>query len=828
MPPKLSVFKNAFSVDPLAEATVEDVIRQISSHKYRAHTEALRSLTEAEAASEYKCRNFVGVTWSGLFSPTRKASNLQAHSGLICIDLDKLSESRLNTLNQQLQADEHTHVLFVSPSGNGLKVIIRVDLQTPSDHLPFFRQISDYYRDCYHVTKAELDASGKNLDRLCFLPYAPNAYYNPSSEVMPLDEAYCIPVEPEQQPINQVREQFASQEPLEDLTHRQVIECVARLQSVGVDLTDQYETWVEIGLAFASLGDEGRIYFHQVSSQSSKYDYQQCEAKFNELLKNRTGRVNIGTFFHHCEQAIGKPQKTANRKQTLSGLNRVDSQEGIEWLDPLPITTTIRPVIPLTVDMLPVSLRPWLCDIAERMKCPLDFVAASSVVMLSSLIGTRLTIKPKHRDDWTVVPNLWGAVVGDPSAMKTPSVTEVLKPLNRLVAGARQECEQLMHQYEVEAIQCEIQKKVFQAQEVDRLKGKAVTDPVAFPDPPAKPVERRYMTNDATIEKLADLLNENPTGLLQYRDELIGLFAGWDRPGREPDRAFYLEAWTGSGEATIDRIGRGTTHVKNVCLSLLGGIQPSKLLGYLQAATGYENDGFVQRLQLAVYPDKAAWSYGDDYPDKAARDRAFTLIQAIAEADFKNIGYDADEYNKFAYTRFDADAQEIFRQWLIDWETNVLQTETGLLLEHLTKYRSLMPSLALIFHVVNCYDVQTDSSTSDKTLVSFKAATMAVRWCEYLMSHARRIYGLLDTMHTVAAKELLRHIKAGDLKDGFKAREVQQKGWSSLRTADAVELALVELVNCHWLRDLQPDNPSGAGRPEAPRFRIHPELLQKA
>ncbi len=86
---------------------------------------------------------------------------------------------------------------------------------------------------------------------------------------------------------------------------------------------------------------------------------------------------------------------------------------------------------------------------------------------------------------------------------------------------------------------------------------------------------------------------------------------------REPDRAFFLEAWNGCGGVTSDRIGRGTVHVDNLCVSLLGGIQPAKLLAYLyQAASELENDGLIQRVQLLVYPDEpATWQLVDEYPD---------------------------------------------------------------------------------------------------------------------------------------------------------------------------------------------------------------------
>ena len=87
--------------------------------------------------------------------------------------------------------------------------------------------------------------------------------------------------------------------------------------------------------------------------------------------------------------------------------------------------------------------------------------------------------------------------------------------------------------------------------------------------------------------------------------------------------------------------------------------------------------------------------------------------------------------------------RRFFKQWLIEWQTKVLPLESGLLLEHFTKYRSLMPSLALIFHVVNSVDLPPPAETNGKYLVSADAARMAVQWCNYLQSHARRIYGLI-------------------------------------------------------------------------------------
>jgi len=144
--------------------------------------------------------------------------------------------------------------------------------------------------------------------------------------------------------------------------------------------------------------------------------------------------------------------------------------------------------------------------------------------------------------------------------------------------------------------------------------------------------EKRYYTQDATIEKLGELLQENPTGLLVLRDELAGWLRTMDKQGREGDREFYLESWNGNGSYTFDRIGRGTIHIPAVTLSIFGGIQPGKLKAYIDGAIdgAAGADGLLQRIQLLVWPDELPeWKRSDRYPDGKAKDRAYQIFQNL-------------------------------------------------------------------------------------------------------------------------------------------------------------------------------------------------------
>ncbi|WP_125185642.1 YfjI family protein [Desulfofundulus salinus] len=499
-----------------------------------------------------------------------------------------------------------------------------------------------------------------------------------------------------------------------------------------------------------------------------------------------------------------------------------------DWPDPEPLGTYLLPVEKLPPEIIPEPFRPWVMDVSYRMQCPADFVAVPTIIMTGSIIGTGCGIRPKKYDDWLVVPNLWGGPIARPGKLKTPALAEALKPLVPLEVRARKEYEAAMKEYEADRELFKAQKEALKSKMLEATKGKKKTEGLSLAElrqqylnlkEPEPPVWRRYRTNDATIEKMSELLSENPRGILLFRDELIGLLAGWDKEGRETDRAFYLEAWNGYGSMTTDRIGRGTIHVDNLCVSILGGIQPAKLLAYLhQAMNELENDGLMQRLQLLVFPDELGdWELVDRYPDKKAQELAFKVIERLDKMDFVAYGARLDEGERIPYFRFDNEAQDLFYEWLTELENEKLRRDDPpALLEHLSKYRSLMPSLALIIHLI---DIAAGAAEGD---VSLKAAKMAAAWCDYLESHARRIYGLVGSVGQRAAAELAKKIQKRVLKDGFTVRDVYRKGWYLLNSRELVQAACDELVDAGWLKPVPEDVP---GRQPKIVYRVNPKIF---
>ena len=498
----------------------------------------------------------------------------------------------------------------------------------------------------------------------------------------------------------------------------------------------------------------------------------------------------------------------------------------------MPLPEGLPTVASLDPAMIPEPLRGWIMDVSERMQIPPDFAAAGAVVVAGSLIGRKLGIHPKRQDDWLVVPNMWGAVVGRPSLLKSPALAEVMKPLARLVAEAYEEYQEAILAYETDVMVAEATKAALKdelkkaAKEAAKSGNRSKLEEIARrgqdTEVPEEPILRRYKTEDATVEKISEILLENPRGILVHRDELSGWLRNLDKQGREGDRSFYLESWNGTGSFDVDRIGRGSLHVPALCLSILGGIQPGPLSTYVYQATQGEkgDDGLLQRFQLLVWPDPhlpgAMWTAG---PTSEAKNRAYEVFKRLDALDPEEFGATDEDEEGIPAVRFTDEAQEVFDRWRDELEGRLRTAELPPALEsHLAKYRSLMPTLALIFQLIEFVD-----GTGEKDAVGLRPALQAAAWCEYLETHARRLYSSAENPAMEGARALLERIRKGDVSDGDSTRSIYRKHWAKLSTPEEVNSACSVLEEFGWLR-VEVAKTSGRS---TTRLRLHPTLREQ-
>ncbi len=169
---------------PHKAVTLLQIYNAIKGNYYSDRTQKLRAISDVRQARLFKAANFDYCTFSGVFT-ARNDKALIKHSGLLCLDFDHLQS--VEKLRFQLLRDEYfdTQLLFVSPSGDGLKWIISIP--SPSlverglggevSHGNYFAAVANYILQTYGVA---VDKSGRDISRACFLPHDSEAYINPS------------------------------------------------------------------------------------------------------------------------------------------------------------------------------------------------------------------------------------------------------------------------------------------------------------------------------------------------------------------------------------------------------------------------------------------------------------------------------------------------------------------------------------------------------------------------------------------------------------------------------------------------------------------------
>ncbi len=473
-----------------------------------------------------------------------------------------------------------------------------------------------------------------------------------------------------------------------------------------------------------------------------------------------------------------------------------------DWPDCSDLPPFLPEAPPLDPDLLPQPLRGWIIDETERMQVPIEMVASPVLVGLSSAVGRQIGVYPKKHDDWLVVPNLWGGVVARSGMLKSPAQEKALAPIETLVKEATQEyenalaessAEQEVYKAKIKKVTDEIKKAITDGTSTVKLQSELVD--LQCKKAASTPTERRYKTNDPTVEKLGELMKENPTGMLLIRDELSGWLRSLEKDGREGDREFYLESWSGQSSFTVDRIGRGKIHIPALCTSIIGGIQPGKLEKYVSEALeyGWGDDGLLQRFQLIVYPEiPKNWENVDRKPDREARKKAMDVFRRLDQLKLVNVS------GKVPALHFDSDAQDFFNSRLEQLEKRLRSGEIGCaaLESHLAKYRSLMPALALLFHLA---EMPVEASVNGSA-IGLDVARRAADFCDFLEKHALKVYAGAIRPDLQAAHALAKKIKSGKVEDGTTVRDVYRNQWSFLTSPVLVRAALDILEECGWVK----------------------------
>ncbi|MDC3253651.1 hypothetical protein OAU89_02025 [bacterium] len=181
---QITIFKQFSQVT--GSRTLPEILNAIQKGVYREEILAVRRAVQRgdrKVADETK-KQLHAFTVSGRFEGGRTMELLKEYHPLVMLDIDKLEEQELERVSNAVLGLHYTHACFISPSGNGLKIIVKVN-SNQSQHLAAYLQVSEFYERKLNI---KIDKSGKDITRLCFFSYDENLFYNPKSKIFIVED----------------------------------------------------------------------------------------------------------------------------------------------------------------------------------------------------------------------------------------------------------------------------------------------------------------------------------------------------------------------------------------------------------------------------------------------------------------------------------------------------------------------------------------------------------------------------------------------------------------------------------------------------------------
>ena len=175
MTSKVTIFQNIKETDTPFHREVGVILERIKNGSSKKLVKNIRTTKDKNERNELK-KKLPALCFSGVFNK-RKDSALVEHSGLICLDFDGYEKQKLLLEHKEkLTKDSYVYSVFISPSGNGLKVLVKIPAN-PDNHVNYFNSLEKYFDSTY------FDKMCKNVSRVCYESYDPLIYTNENSKL---------------------------------------------------------------------------------------------------------------------------------------------------------------------------------------------------------------------------------------------------------------------------------------------------------------------------------------------------------------------------------------------------------------------------------------------------------------------------------------------------------------------------------------------------------------------------------------------------------------------------------------------------------------------
>lgn len=494
---------------------------------------------------------------------------------------------------------------------------------------------------------------------------------------------------------------------------------------------------------------------------------------------------------------------------------RFDRSEPIDLFDK---DLTGRPV--LSSDAFPEVLLDYAQDTAERIGFNPEAIAVPCLAAISAAIREGWQVQPKPNDPtWREKPIIWVGLTGPTGNTKTAACKAAMDPLK-----AKEKA--WFKTDEVEVKRYESDKRIWdkKTREWENWMANPARDPVRDPGPePTRVAYRRLFVEDINVETLMVIANENPSGVLVFRDELtawLGSFGVYGNAGPARDRAIFLSGYNGDS-AHVDRLSK-KIRARSFACSILGGIQDDLVRTHLAKGPA---DGLLARFIFARADRRMGLDRAPNFGLlKAYRDAVETLCE------LKPAGWHPEDNPDAGVIVFSEEAAAIHQQVVMfRHRLQDLPHVASSLRDHLSKWDGLFARLALIFHMFDAAVRRIGPSDRISGETAEKVRTFMLN---YLLPEAVDVHHrlLVPDEHTEHARWIAGYIlarrdalKAG--KSGYREITLHDIGraYRALRgDEEGIRRAMTALELGSWVHPLTP-SPGQRRR----RWAINPRVWER-
>lgn len=508
------------------------------------------------------------------------------------------------------------------------------------------------------------------------------------------------------------------------------------------------------------------------------------------------------------EKQVSRNEKPKRRNETIDSGDEDDEKppKKAKNAPDMSVLTQSRlraPKFPVDVlgDFWGARAKQWATDAAA----PLDYTAMALLTGAASTIGNARWVQP--RPNWKEPPVLWCTLVGDPSTNKSPAMGPLASILSKLEKSWMPLYTDELRDWESEKKNSLTRRKIWEKEAEEKIENNEEIDrmPADCMEPP-KPIRRRAVINDATLEALLSAHSGNPRGFLNMRDEMSSWFSNLARYNSGSDRPAWLEAY-GGRQYIVDRVKNNglPMTIDHFSVSILGGIQPERLLDLLTSA----DDGLQARF-MYIWPDSRPKKLSNGIEEDTGAENAFRKLSELP--------MDCDKYGNSIpeVVPLSAKAWEEFRDWADERkerEENSLPALKGAY----GKADGLVLRLALVLEHL-WWAADMFDRFEAPTVVSRKAIRSAIRLREdYLKPMQQRTFAFVGKSEAARLGGLLALWIRDEKPSVIDTRMVTHKagipgmGYGETKNVMA---AIEYLIDMNWLIPVDQPKTSKAGRPK--------------